>query len=96
MITEEEKARRRKSINYAKASMVLSGIVMPDELLQLADEYVEGKYTWEEYNEKYREVAKQIRGRTNNTEETSSYMELTMEEIIKLREEWDKDNTSKY
>ena len=90
MITEEEKARRRESINYAKASMILSGIVMPDELLQLADEYVEGKYTWEEYNEKYREVAKQIRGRTNNTEETSSYMEVTEEELAKLEEEWAK------
>ena len=90
MITEEEKARRRESINYAKASMVLSGIVMPDELLQLADEYVEGKYTWEEYNEKYREVSKQIRGRTNNTEETSSYMEVTEEELAKLEEEWAK------
>ena len=90
MVTEEEKARRRKSINYAKASMALSGIVMPDELLQLADEYVEGKYTWEEYNEKYREVAKQIRGRTNNTEETSSYMEVTEEELAKLEEEWAK------
>ena len=90
MITEEEKARRRKSINYAKASIALSGIVMPDELLQLADEYVEGKYTWEEYNEKYREVAKQIRGRTNNTEETSSYMEVTEEELAKLEEEWAK------
>ena len=90
MITEEEKARRRESINYAKASMALSGIVMPDELLQLADEYVEGKYTWEEYNEKYREVAKQIRGRTNNTEETSSYMEVTEEELAKLEGEWAK------
>ena len=90
MITEEEKARRRKSINYAKASMVLSGIVMPDELLQLADEYVEGKYTWEEYNEKYREVAKQIRGRTNNTEETSSYIMLSEEEFIKRQEKRDK------
>ena len=90
MITEEEKARRRESINYAKASMVLSGIVMPDELLQLADEYVEGKYTWEEYNEKYREVAKQIRGRTNNTEKTSSYMAVTEEEFAKLEEEWAK------
>ena len=56
MITEEEKARRRKSINYAKASMALSGIVMPDELLQLADEYVEGKYTREEFDAKYAEV----------------------------------------
>ena len=90
MITEEEKARRRESINYAKASMVLSGIVMPDELLQLADEYVEGKYTWEEYNEKYREVAKQIRGRTNNTEKTSSYIMLSEEEFIKRQEKRDK------
>ena len=90
MITEEEKARRRKSINYAKASMALSGIVMPDELLQLADEYVEGKYTREEFDAKYWEVSKQIRGRTNNTEETSSYMMLSKEEFIKLQEKRDK------
>ena len=90
MITEEEKARRRESINYAKASMVLSGIVMPDELLQLADEYVEGKYTREEFDAKYWEVSKQIRGRTNNTEKRSPYMMLTTEEIIKRQEKRDK------
>ena len=96
MITEEEKARRRESINYAKASMVLSGIVMQDELLQLADEFVEGKYTREEFNKKYLEAVDQGVADKSNTEKTSSYMELTMEEIIKLREEWDKDNTRKY
>ena len=86
MITEEEKARRRKSINYAKASMVLSGIVMPNELLQLADEFVEGKYTREEFNKKYLEAVDQGVADKSNTEKKSSYMMLSKEEIIKLQE----------
>ena len=90
MITEEEKARRRESINYAKASMVLSGIVIPDELLRLADEFVEGKYTREEFNKKYLEAVEQGVADKNNTEKTSSYMAVTEEEFAKLEEEWAK------
>ncbi len=86
IITEEEKARRRESINYAKASMVLSGIVMPNELLQLADEFVEGKYTREEFNKKYLEAVDQGVADKSNTEKKSSYMMLSKEEIIKLQE----------
>ena len=90
MITEEEKARRRESINYAKASMVLSGIVIPDELLQLADEFVEGKYTREEFNKKYLEAVEQGVADKSNTEKKSSYMMLSKEEFIKLQEKRDK------
>ena len=86
IITEEEKARRRESINYAKASMVLSGIVMPNELLQLADEFVEGKYTREEFKKKYLEAVDRGVADKSNTEKKSSYMMLSKEEIIKLQE----------
>lgn len=52
MITEEEKLKRRKEVEYAKASVGLEGIYLSDELLAISDEYIQGKLTSDEYSSK--------------------------------------------
>lgn len=56
MITEEEKTKRRKAVEYAKASVGLEGIYLSDELLAISDEYIQGKLTSEEYSSKLLKV----------------------------------------
>lgn len=53
MITQEEKAKRRKAFEIAKASVELEGIYLSDELLELSNEYIDGKLTSEEYTQQF-------------------------------------------
>lgn len=53
MITQEEKAKRRKEFEIAKASVELEGIYLSDELLELSNEYIDGKLTSEEYTQQF-------------------------------------------
>lgn len=52
MITETEKDKRRKEVEYARASVGLEGIHLSDKLLAISDEYIQGKLTSEEYSNK--------------------------------------------
>lgn len=56
MITEEEKAKRRKAVDYAKATCALSGIYLEQYLLDIAEEYVRGELSREEFSEKFSEA----------------------------------------
>lgn len=53
MITEEEKAKRRKAVEYAKASVELEGIHLSNELLEIANKFADGYLTIEEFGEQY-------------------------------------------
>lgn len=57
MISEAEKDKRRKAFETAKASVELEGICLPDELLALSDEYINGNLTGEEYTQKFIAIA---------------------------------------
>ena len=58
MISEEEKAKRRKAVETAKISVGLEGIIIPDELMKIAEDFIEGKYTREEFGDKYAQAVK--------------------------------------
>ncbi len=53
MITEVEKESRREAVEYAKASVGLEGIVLSDELLKIADKFINGYLTLEEFGDEY-------------------------------------------
>ncbi|MDG6896390.1 antitoxin VbhA family protein [Volucribacter amazonae] len=53
MISETEKAKRREAVEYAKASVSLEGITLSDSLLKIADKFVNGDLTLEEFGEEY-------------------------------------------
>lgn len=53
MITEIEKATRREAVEYAKASVGLEGITLSKGLLEIADKYIQGNLTREEFTEEY-------------------------------------------
>ncbi|MCW9714634.1 antitoxin VbhA family protein [Avibacterium sp. 21-594] len=53
MISETEKAKRREAVEYAKASVGLEGIILSKELLAIADKYIQGLLTREEFTEEY-------------------------------------------
>lgn len=53
MISEEEMKERREAVEYAKASVGLEGITLSQGLLEIADEYVKGNLTLEEFGRKY-------------------------------------------
>lgn len=53
MITEEEKTKRREAVEYAKASVGLEGITLSQGLLDIADKYVQGLLTREEFTKEY-------------------------------------------
>ncbi|MCW9710142.1 antitoxin VbhA family protein [Avibacterium sp. 21-586] len=53
MISETEKAKRREAVEYAKASVGLEGIILSDSLLKIADKFINGDLTIEEFGEEY-------------------------------------------
>ncbi|AWX14965.1 hypothetical protein CEP48_01720 [Mergibacter septicus] len=53
MISETEKEARREAVEYAKSSVGLEGITLSQELLDIADKYVEGLLTREEFTREY-------------------------------------------
>ncbi|MFU2079278.1 antitoxin VbhA family protein [Avibacterium endocarditidis] len=53
MISETEKAKRREAVEYAKASIGLEGITLSKELLSIADKYIQGLLTREEFTKEY-------------------------------------------
>ena len=53
MISEEEKESRREAVEYAKASVGLEGIYLSDALLAIAEEYVNGELSLEEFGKKF-------------------------------------------
>ena len=57
MISEAETDKRRKAFEIAKASVELEGIYLSDELLELSNEYIDGKLTSEEYTQKFIAIA---------------------------------------
>ncbi|MFU2124187.1 antitoxin VbhA family protein [Gallibacterium anatis] len=53
MISETEKKSRREAVEYAKASVELEGIFLEPELLDIADKYIQGILTREEFTQEY-------------------------------------------
>ena len=53
MVTEEEKAKRREAVEYAKTSVGLEGITLSEGLLEIADKYIQGLLTREEFTKEY-------------------------------------------
>ncbi|MFZ7317902.1 antitoxin VbhA family protein, partial [Avibacterium avium] len=53
MITESEKEFRREAVENAKASVGLEGIILSDSLLKIADKFINGDLTIEEFGEEY-------------------------------------------
>lgn len=58
MISEVEKEARREAVQYAKSSLELEGIILSKGLLDIADQYIQGDLTREEFTEKYIEAVK--------------------------------------
>jgi uncharacterized membrane protein len=54
-ISEEEKARRKKNIDYARGSVALEGVVLHPEIEVLNERYINGELTEEEYDEAIQE-----------------------------------------
>ena len=53
MITENEKKRRRDAVEYAKTSVGLEGITLSEEVLEIANKYIQGLLTREEFTKEY-------------------------------------------
>lgn len=53
MISEFEKENRREAVEYAKASVGLEGITLSKGLLEIADKYIQGLLTKEEFTREY-------------------------------------------
>lgn len=49
-MSDDEKARRRKAIDYARASVRLEGFVLDDEIERLNERYVAGEITSDEHS----------------------------------------------
>lgn len=58
MISEEEMKERREAVEYAKASVGLEGITLSQGLLDIADEYIQGLLTREEFTREYIKAVK--------------------------------------
>ena len=58
MITETEKEARREAVEYAKSSVGLEGITLSKGLLDIADKYIQGILTREEFTKEYIEAVK--------------------------------------
>ena len=71
MITENEKKRRRDAVEYAKTSVGLEGITLSEEVLEIANKYIQGLLTREEFTKEYIAAVR-----------AGSY-EMSSEEIIK-------------
>lgn len=50
MLSEAEKAKRRKEVMYAKASVELEGIYLSQELLDISEKYIQGYLNSQEYS----------------------------------------------
>ena len=48
-ITEDERARRREAVNFARGSVRFEGIVLSDEAEALAERFINGEITLEEH-----------------------------------------------
>lgn len=53
MITEIEKQQRREAVEYAKTSVGLEGVLLSKGLLDIADKYIQGLLTREEFTNEY-------------------------------------------
>ncbi|TDF43363.1 antitoxin VbhA family protein [Histophilus somni] len=53
MISETEKEARREAVEYAKASVGLEGVILSKGLLDIADKYIQGLLTREEFTKEY-------------------------------------------
>lgn len=53
MISEDEKNARREAVEYARSSVGLEGVTLSKGLLDIADKYVQGLLTREEFTEEY-------------------------------------------
>ena len=49
LISEEEKAKRKKGVDYARASVMLEGGILYSEIEALSQKYVNGELTQEEF-----------------------------------------------
>ena len=58
MISEVEKESRREAVQYAKSSLELEGIILSKGLLDIADKYIQGELTREEFTKQYIEAVK--------------------------------------
>ena len=58
MISEAEKEARREAVQYAKSSLELEGIILSKGLLDIADKYIQGELTREEFTKQYIEAVK--------------------------------------
>lgn len=58
MISEAEKEARREAVRYAKSSLELEGITLSKGLLDIADKYIQGDLTREEFTKQYIEAVK--------------------------------------
>jgi|GEM_PF-3581555 len=62
-ISEEEKNRRQKAFNYAKASMFLEGFELSNEYIQEANRFINGEIEFIQIKEKIDEMALSILNR---------------------------------
>ncbi|WP_005568607.1 antitoxin VbhA family protein [Aggregatibacter actinomycetemcomitans] len=53
MISEAEKEVRREAVEYAKSSVGLEGVTLSKGLLEIADKYIQGLLTREEFTKEY-------------------------------------------
>ena len=50
LISEEEKAKRKKEIDFARGCVRYEGVVLDDEIEALNQQYINGELTSEEFN----------------------------------------------
>jgi len=50
LISEQEKARRKEAIDYARGSVMLEGVVLSDEIEELNQRYINGELTSKEHS----------------------------------------------
>ena len=60
-ITEDERARRREAVNFARGSVRFEGIVLSDEAEALAERFINGEITLEEHTRLGIELARRER-----------------------------------
>ncbi len=60
-ITEDERARRREAVNFARGSVRFEGIVLSDEAEALAEQFINGEITLEEHTRLGIELARRER-----------------------------------
>ena len=60
-ITEDERARRREAVNFARGSVRFEGIVLSDEAEALAERFINGEITLEEHTRQGLELCRKER-----------------------------------